>query len=180
MNLLKDKYIIVEVIPTSSDSKKGIIAQLSALKLDRIKLIDRFDYRVDEKLVNNKDLYQLQVGNMTIEFKYSENDKDLLEMISYDKDNFKYTDNPDLILSEFKKWNGDLPIMLIEKDYTKEYLASLNNKMELVYPYLEVEYNYDVFNTIMNKYQIEASNYLVDIIYEAIILESNNEKVNNE
>ena len=70
--------------------------------------------------------------------------------------------------------------MLIEKDYTKEYLASLNNKMELVYPYLEVEYNYGVFNTIMNKYQIEASNYLVDIIYEAIILESNNEKVNNE
>ena len=159
MNLLKDKYIIVEVIPTSSDSKKGIIAQLSALKLDGIKLIDRFDYRVDEKLVNNKDL---------------------LEMISYDKDNFKYTDNSDLILSEFKKWSGDLPIMLIEKDYTKEYLASLNNKMELVYPYLEVEYNYDVFNTIMNKYQIEASNYLVDIIYEAIILESNNEKLNNE
>ena len=101
-------------------------------------------------------------------------------MISYDKDNFIYTDNPDLILSEFKKWSGDLPIMLIEKDYTKEYLVSLNNKMELVYPYLEVEYNYDVFNTIMNKYQIEASNYLVDIIYEAIILESNNEKVNNE
>ena len=33
---------------------------------------------------------------------------------------------------------------------------------------------------IMNKYQIEASNYLVDIIYEAIILESNNKKVNNE
>ena len=27
-----------------------------------------------ERLVNNKDLYQLQVGNMTIEFKYSEND----------------------------------------------------------------------------------------------------------
>ena len=108
MNLLKDKYIIVEVIPTSSDSTKGIIAQLSALKLDGIKLIDRFDYRVDEKLVNNNDL---------------------LEMISYDKDNFKYTDNPDLILSEFKKWSGDLPIMLIEKDYTKEYLASLNNKM---------------------------------------------------
>ena len=33
MDLLKDKYVIVEVIPTSSDSKKGIIAQLSALKL---------------------------------------------------------------------------------------------------------------------------------------------------
>ena len=83
MNLLKDKYIIVEVIPTSSDSKKGIIAQLSALKLDGIKLIDRFDYRIDEKLVNNKDL---------------------LEMISYDKDNFKYTDNPSFYLSKNLKF----------------------------------------------------------------------------
>ena len=67
MNLLEDKYIIVEIIPTSSDSKKGIIAQLSALKLKGIKLIDRFDYRVNDKLVDNKDL---------------------LEIISYDKDNF--------------------------------------------------------------------------------------------
>ena len=32
-----------------------------------------------ERLVNNKDLYQLQVGNMTIEFKYSENDKKINE-----------------------------------------------------------------------------------------------------
>lgn len=28
-----------------------------------------------ECLVNNKDLYQLQVGNMIVEFKYSENNK---------------------------------------------------------------------------------------------------------
>ena len=32
-----------------------------------------------ESLVNNKDLYQLQVGNMTVEFKYSENDKKINE-----------------------------------------------------------------------------------------------------
>ena len=78
MNLLEDKYIIVEIIPTSSDSKKGIIAQLSALKLKGIKLIDRFDYRVNDKLVDNKDL---------------------LEIISYDKDNFIYTGDPIFILS---------------------------------------------------------------------------------
>ena len=98
MNLLKDKYIIVEVIPTSGDSKKGIIAQLSALKLDGIKLIDRFDYRIDEKLVNNKDL---------------------LEMISYDKDNFKYTDNPDLILSEFKNGVVIYQLCLLKKTILK-------------------------------------------------------------
>lgn len=32
-----------------------------------------------EGLVNNKNLYQLQVGNMTVEFKYSENDKKINE-----------------------------------------------------------------------------------------------------
>lgn len=153
MDLLKDKYVIVELIPTSSDSKKGIIAQLSALKLEGIKLIDRFDYRIDENLVNNKDL---------------------LEMISYDKENFKYTRDTSLIIEKFKEWVDDLPILLIENDYTKDYLKDINNQMELVYPYLNIDYNYDVFNIIMSKYQIAPSNYLVDIIYEAIIIESNN------
>ena len=153
MDLLKDKYVIVEVIPTSSDSKKGIVAQLSALKLEGIKLIDRFDYRIDENLVNNKDL---------------------LEMISYDKENFKYTSDNNLIIEKFKEWVDDLPILLIENDYTMDYLKDINNQMELVYPYLNIDYNYDVFNTIMSKYQIAPSNYLVDIIYEAIIIESNN------
>ena len=36
MDLQKDKYIIVEVIPTNSDPEKGIIAQISALKLDGV------------------------------------------------------------------------------------------------------------------------------------------------
>lgn len=153
MDLLKDKYIIVEVIPTSSDSEKGIIAQLSALKLEGIKLLDRFDYRIDDSFVDNNDL---------------------LEMISYDKENFKYTNDTSLIIEKFKEWIDDLPILLIENDYTKDYLKDIDNHMELVYPYLNVDYNYDVFNTIMTKYGIAPSNYLVDIIYEAIIAESNN------
>ena len=153
MDLLKDKYIIVEVIPTSSDSEKGIIAQLSALKLEGIKLLDRFDYRIDDSFVDNNDL---------------------LEMISYDKENFKYTSDTSLIIEKFKEWIEDLPILLIENDYTEDYLKDINNQMELVYPYLNVDYNYDVFNTIMTKYGIAQSNYLVDIMYEAIIAESNN------
>ena len=32
-----------------------------------------------ENLVNNKDLYQFQVGNINVEFKYSENDKKINE-----------------------------------------------------------------------------------------------------
>ena len=50
MDFNKDKYIIVEVIPTRSSSKDGFIAQISALKLDGLKLIDRFDYRVKDEL----------------------------------------------------------------------------------------------------------------------------------
>lgn len=153
MNLLRDKYVIVEVIPTSGNSEKGIIAQLSALKLEGIKLLDRFDYRIDDSFVDNNDL---------------------LEMISYDKENFKYTSDTSLIIKKFKEWIEALPILLIENDYTKDYLKDINNRMELVYPYLNVNYNYDVFNSIMAKYQIAPSNYLVDIIYEAIIAESNN------
>ena len=51
MDLQKDEYIIVEVIPTHSDSEKGIIAQISALKLKGIKLKERFDYRVTNKYI---------------------------------------------------------------------------------------------------------------------------------
>jgi len=48
--------------------------------------------------------------------------------------------------------------------------------MELVYPYLGLEFNNDVFNTIIEKYNLEPSNHLVDLIYEAIIYEGNNKK----
>lgn len=56
MNLEKDNYIIVEIIPTHSKSDKGIIAQISALKLEGLNLLDRFDYRVEDKLIENEDL----------------------------------------------------------------------------------------------------------------------------
>ena len=42
------KYIILEIIPTAVDPKKGEIAQLSALKLNGLNLIDRFDYRLND------------------------------------------------------------------------------------------------------------------------------------
>lgn len=148
MNLHKDKYIIVEVIPTHSDSNKGFIAQISALKLDGIKLLDRFDYRVKDELIENEDLKNL---------------------ISYDKDMFTYVDNIYFIIEKFKRWAEDLPILIIEDNYTPNYLSELDNSKELIYPYIDVEYTTDVFNKIMDKYKIEPTNHLVDILYEAII-----------
>lgn len=153
MNLNKDKYIIVEVIPTHSKKSKGFIAQISALKLDGIKLLDRFDYRVNDELIDNPDL---------------------LDMIKYDKNMFTYVDNKYFIPEKFKRWVEDYPLLIIEESYTLDYLKDIDNKKELVYKYLDMEYSPDVFEKIINKYNLEISNHLVDLIYEAIIYEGNN------
>ena len=64
---MKKEYIILELIPTAT--KNGDIIQLSALKINDLKLIDRFDYRlVDDKIPLTE----------------------LKEMISYDKESFIY------------------------------------------------------------------------------------------
>ena len=153
MNLEKDKYIIVEIIPTHSKAEKGIIAQISALKLEGLNLLDRFDYRIKDELIENKDLK---------------------EVIQYDKDAFTYVDNPHFIPEKFKTWAKDLPLLIIEDSYTLDYLKDLKNKKELIYLYLNMEHSYDVFSKIMKKYSLAPSAHLVELLYEAIISESNN------
>ena len=155
MNLQKDKYIIVEIIPTHSNPENGFIAQISALKLEGIKLLDRFDYRVTNRLIENDDIKRI---------------------ISYDKDMFTYINNTNFILNKFKHWAGDYPLLIIENSYTEDYLKELDNSKELIYPYLNIDYSQDVFNKIMDKYKLEPSNHLVDLLYEAIIYEGNNKK----
>lgn len=155
MNLQKDKYIIVEIIPTHSDPEKGFIAQLSALKLEGIKLVDRFDYRVKDKYIDIQDIKN---------------------MIKYDKKNFNYVDNIYFIIEKFKQWSKDYPLLLLEENYTKKYFTELKNKQELVYPYLNLEYEPNIFDKIIDKYKLELSDHLVDLVYEAIIYEGNNKK----
>ena len=153
MDLQKDKYIIVEIIPTHSNSSKGTIAQISALKLDGIKLLDRFDYRIKDELIENDDIRNL---------------------ISYDKEMFTYVDNIYFIIEKFKDWAKDLPILILDNTYTLDYLKDLNNKKEMIYPYLNMEYSLDIFEKILDKYKIQPTPHLVDILYEAIIFEGNN------
>jgi len=153
MNLQKDKYIIVEIIPTRSNSNNGIIAQISALKLNGIKLEDRFDYRVEDKLIDNEDV---------------------LRMIQYDKNMFTYIDNKYFIIEKFKHWAKNYPLLVIEETYTLDYLKELKNKKELIFNYLDVEYGPDVFDKLMIKYKLQPSNHLVDLLYESIIYEGNN------
>lgn len=150
MNLKNSKYIILEIIPTNVDPKKGDVAQLSALKIDGIKLIDRFDYRLDKSKIKIPDI---------------------LKMTDYDNESFKYVKTTKNLLSNFKKFIGDLPLLIIDNSYTRNYLGDFNNDIHSVFEFLNLDVSDDVFDRLMNKYGLEPSNYLVDLLYEALIKE---------
>ncbi len=150
MDLKNSKYVILEIIPTSSNSKKGDVAQLSALKINGIKLEERFDYRLDKSLINIPDI---------------------LNMIDYDNDSFKYVKNTKIIMSKFKKFIGDLPLLIIDNEYTKDYLSNLDNEKYSVFDYLGLDVTFDVFDNLIKKYNLEPSYHLVDLLYEALIME---------
>ena len=149
----KDRYIILELIPDGIDPDKGIVLQVSGLKLNGLKLIDRFDYRINEDKVRIKEF---------------------LEMLNYDKENFTYVDDDKIILDNLKKWVSDLPIFIVDNTYTLNFLKQFDNSKELIFSLYGLENTPDVFEKIMKKYNLEPSNYLVDLLYEALIYESNN------
>ena len=153
MKLLDKKYVVLELIPSGSNAKTGTIIQLQALKLDGIKLIERFDYRLDEDLIENNDLKNL---------------------VSYDKEMFCYVNDTNVILKEFKKWIGKLPLLIVDNSYTLDYLSEIKNKKESVFKHLDLSISNDVFEQLIKKYELEPSNHIVDLLYEAIIKESNN------
>lgn len=150
MDLLNEKYVILEIIPTGIDRDHGEIVQLSALKLDGLKLIDRFDYRLNEEKVPIQEF---------------------IDMCSYDKDSFNYVDNTDLILDKFKEFVGDLPLLIIDNSYTRNFLNIFDNNKECVFNYMDINNNDDSIQDMINKYKLEESNYIVDLIYEALIRE---------
>lgn len=150
MDLLNEKYVILEIIPTGIDRDHGEIVQLSALKLDGLKLIDRFDYRLNEEKVPIQEF---------------------IDMCSYDKDSFNYVDNTDLILDKFKEFVGDLPLLIIDNSYTRNFLNIFDNNKECVFNYMDINNNDNSIQEMINKYKLEESNYIVDLIYEALIRE---------
>lgn len=149
MKLLK-KYVIVEIIPTHSNAKFGFIAQIQALKIRDDKIIDRLDLRVRENEIENKDL---------------------LSMISYDKDMFTYLDR-DEMMRKFSEFIENNPLLIIDNFYTQDYLSELKNNKISVFKVLNMEDSDDVFDKIMKKYQLEPSNHLVDLLYESIVFEN--------
>lgn len=150
------KYVILEIIPTSLNPDKGEVIQLSALKISDLNLIDRFDYRItDDKIPLDS----------------------LKELISYDKDKFVYKDSTKEIMDDFKKWIEDIPLLIIDNSYTENYLKDIKNVRESIFNHLNMSYSDDVIGKIIQKYNLEDSNYIVDLLYEALIYESNN-KIN--
>lgn len=150
MDLLNSKYVILEIIPTSIKKENGVLVQLSALKLDGIKLLDRFDYRLNEEKVPLKDF---------------------IDMCSYDKESFIYLESTDEILGKFQEWIGDLPLLIIDNIYTRNYLQGISNLKESVFGYLDIKNDDNAIDTMISKYHLEPSNYIVDLIYEALIQE---------
>lgn len=150
IDLKNKRYIILEIIPTALDPNKGDIAQLSALKIDGIKLEGRFDYRLDKSLVKIPEI---------------------LDMTNYDNNDFKYVKRTKTIINNFKKFIEDLPLLIIDNEYTSNYLKDIKNDKESVFKYFDIEVTNDSFNKLMNKYNLEPSNHLVDLLYEALIKE---------
>lgn len=152
MDLSNKRYVILELIPTSSDPSFGDIAQISALKINGLMLESRFDYRLVKEKISIPDI---------------------LDMINYDNDSFKYVKTTKKMLSELKKFVEDLPILVMDDSYTRNYLSSIKNSKESILSYLNLDFSFDVFDVIMKKYNLEPSCYLVDILYEALIREIN-------
>lgn len=147
------KYVVLELIPEAMSPDKGNLAQLSAVKLDGLQLLDRFDYRLKKDLLVNPYVK---------------------DMVNYDNDSFKYLDSTKDILDEFKKFIGDLDLVIIDNIYTNNYLKDLKNKKISIASLLKMELNDDFIDNIIKKYNLENSNYIVDLLYEALIYESNN------
>ncbi len=145
------KYIILEIIPTKFEN--GDIIQLSALKLKDLNLVDRFDYRLNEDKIMIPDL---------------------LKIISYDKDKFIYENSTKEILSKFNDWVEDYNLLIINNKYTYNYLKEIKKEVEYIEDKLNLEYTDDLIERIKEKYKLQDSNYIVDLLYEALIYESNN------
>ena len=149
---MEGKYVIVEIIPEAISPEKGNLVQISALKIEDLKLVDRFDYRICEEKIHNQDI------------------KDL---VSYDKESFTYLNSTNELLAEFEKWCSDFPILILDNLYTNKFLASIPNDKKSIASLFKMDYNDDLIEQIIKKYKLEPSNYIVDLLYEALIYESN-------
>ena len=77
-------------------------------------------------------------------------------------------------MDKFKKWSKGLPLLIIDNTYTYNFLEDIDNEKKSIFTYLGLEYSDDVIDKVIQKYNLKPSNYIVDLLYEALIYESNN------
>ena len=153
---MKNKsYIILEIVPDRISPEKGNLVQLSAIKIKNYKLIDRFDYRLEENLITNIDVK---------------------EMLNYDKEAFIYVKSTKDMLTSFKKWVKKANLLIIDNIYTNNFLRDITNKKEFIGNYINMKYTDDFIERVIEKYGLEPTNYIVDLLYEALIYNSNEVK----
>lgn len=140
--------VILEIIPTAFSN--GEIIQLCALKIEGITLIDRLDLRI----VSDK-----------IPFLELEN------LINYDSEKFTYLSSTGEMINAFYSFLGSDQLLIFNNKYTLNYIKYDNYLF--VDELLGVENNDNIVSLIVSKYELLPTNYIVDLIYEAIIKKSN-------
>lgn len=148
MDILKKKYIIVEIIPTTRQKETGEIIQISALKINGLQLVDRFDYRLKKEKIENPAF---------------------LKLISYDEESFTYLKTTEDLLNTFDKWSENLPLLFLNNGYTNSYLKDVSNEKIDICSLFHMEYSDDFITKLIQKYHLEESNYIVDLLYESIL-----------
>ena len=148
MTLENKEYIILEIITTAISPEKGDIIQFSALKINGIKIIDRFDYRLNKN--------KIPIPSF-------------LEMVSYDNDSFIYKNTTNEIINDFIEWSNNDLLLILDTQYTNNFLLNVPNPKESIANYLKMEYTDDIIQKLIIKYNLENSNYIVDLLYESLI-----------
>lgn len=135
--------ILLELIP--SKNKDGDIIQIEALDIKNNQVINRLNIRYLAKNLDQK----------------------LIDMISYDKDDHIYLDSIEAMLKALKDFAKDKTIYIMDNGYTKDYLKEFNTSF--IEEFLEEEKD-GFLERMIKKYNIKPTNYIVDILYESIIL----------
>lgn len=138
-------YVIVEIIPTTRNPITGDIAQLSAIK--KGKKTKKLNLRLNKDKINIPDI---------------------LRMTNYDNDKFEYLETTNEIMNKFIKFIEDYDLIIIPNDYTKEYLSNIKNNKISISDKLGIDYSKLLIDDIINKYNLEYSNDIVEILNDAI------------
>ena len=127
-----DKYVIVEIIPTTRFKNTGDIAQLCAIK---------YDNDITSNLNLRLELEKVQIP-------------DILNMINYDIDKFEYLSTTSKIINKFKKFIKDYKLIIIPNEYTIDYLSDLDNEKISICEILKIKFSDNLINDIIDKYNL--------------------------